>query len=343
MNVANEPSRSRAGCQTRPVIGIPRHRLRPAAVQPLVLKEQHRIVVLVGGQQGVEGVLGRAGVKRLQPGHGQKQRLELLGVEGAEADRAAGQAQDQGAGRSRAEVHGGGIEGDLGHGLRREVGELEFLDRTVPVEGEADRITRAAALGQGRAEYARPPELRQQVFGHLERAAVGSDVLAEDDRFRALGEDFSQGAIERLGQGQILRGRGARGTGGARRGGSRLDARRPGHGRGGRGKEIRLHRRRIRMGTRHGEGNLEAGGDEGIDLGFDRGDASFSRQGRDLGAQPGHRITRQKLLEFARLQIAAGVIGGVPAQAERPGLDQHGARGRADLGDHRGQSARRSR
>ena len=172
-----------------------------APIQALVLKNQHRVVVLVGGEDGVKSVLRGTRVYRFQTGHGEEQRLQFLGVEGSHGQAAAaGQAEDDRHGGSGAEVIGGGIERDLGDCLGGEVGELEFLDWAVTVEGQADGPAGAGALGQRSVKHPGPAEIFKQAVGDLEGAAVGADVLTEQERLGPLGQNLAQGGVDRLGE-----------------------------------------------------------------------------------------------------------------------------------------------
>src|SRR5690606_32228208 len=111
---------------------------------------------------------------------------------------AAGQAIDDGHAGAGAEEVGAGVEADLGDGLGGEVGELEFLDGTVSVEGESGGVAGAGAFGERGVEDAGAAEVGEQAVGDLEGTAVGGDVLAEDEGFGAFGEDFAEGGVEGL-------------------------------------------------------------------------------------------------------------------------------------------------
>ena len=130
-----------AGLPDRAVVGIELHRLPAPAVEALVLEKNHGVVILVGGQQGVEGVLRGGGIERLQAGEGEEGRFQFLGMEGPEGEAAAaGEAQHQRHLAAGAEMVGGGVEDDLGGGVRGEIGELEFLDRAVGIGGQSDGV-----------------------------------------------------------------------------------------------------------------------------------------------------------------------------------------------------------
>ena len=225
-----------AGLPDLAVVRVPRDRLAAAAVQGLVLEEDDGIVVLVGRQHRVERILGRARVERLEAGEGEEQRFQLLRMERAEGEAAAaGEAEHERTRGAGAEVEGRGVEAELGDGLGGEVGELEFLDGPVTVDGEADRVAGAGALGERGVEHAAAAELLEEAVRDLEGAAVRADVLAEDDGFGAFGEDLAQRGV--AGLGEVERGRG-RGLG------------LPRQGSGGRGVDVGLHARRRGPGHR---------------------------------------------------------------------------------------------
>ena len=105
---------------------------------------------------------------------------------------------------------GGSVERDLGGGLGGEVGELELLDRTDSPEGQADRVARGGAFRERGVEHPAAAEVAQQPVGDLERAAVGADVLAEDNGFGTFGEDLAERGVQCLGlidrrAGRVLR------------------------------------------------------------------------------------------------------------------------------------------
>ena len=288
-----------------------------------MLEEQHGIVVLVGGEQRVEGVLRRAGIQGLEPGHREEEGLELLRMERAEGQPAATrEAEHERAGGAGPEVVGGGVERDLGDGLGGEVRELEFLDGPVAGDGEADGVAGAGALGERGIEDARAAEVLKQAVGDLERAAVGADVLAEENGFGALREDFPQAGIDGLGEieGGGCAGRGFPGQWGRRR-----------------GKQAVRHAVGREFGR--GERDLDAGLDEGRDLGVDGRQLDAVAGGGEAGAERRQRVAGGITLGFAGPHVVAGVVGGVAAEAHGVGLDQHGARRGADPGDGGGEGA----
>ena len=192
-----------------------------------MLEEDDGVVVLVGREQGIEGVLRVGGIDRLEAGEGEEGGLHFLRMERAERQSAAArETEDHRAFLASPEVIGGGVEDDLGRGVGGEVGELEFLDGAVAVDGEAERVAGAGGLAERRAEDARPAEILDQALGDLERAAVVPDILAEHDGLGALGKDLAQAEVERLRHRDFFRG-------GRRRF--------PGHGRGRRGEHIFPH------------------------------------------------------------------------------------------------------
>ena len=79
------------------------------------------------------------------------------------------------------------IEHDLGHRFGDEIGELEFLDGTVAVDGQAQCVACAGGLAQRGAKNTRPAEIANQSLRNFECTAIGPDILAEDDRLGAFG------------------------------------------------------------------------------------------------------------------------------------------------------------
>ena len=292
------------------VARVPDDRLLAAAVERLVLEQDHGIAVLVGRQQRVEGVLGRAGIQPLDARHAEERRLELLRVEGAELNRAAGEAEDDGAAGAGAKVKRGGVLRDLREGLGGEVGELELLDRPVAVQREAEGVAGAGALGQRGVEHPGAAELGEEVLGDLERATVDADVLAEQDRLRALGEDLAQRGVDGLGQVEQER-RGGRGL--------------PWQRGGDRGEEVRRHAGGI--GPGQGEGNADGRLEEGAEFCIDRVEPRGVAGGSELRAEARQRVAGVEAVALARLHVVAGVVGRVAPEPQRVGLDEHGARG----------------
>ena len=192
------------------------------------------------------------------------------------------------------------------------------------VECEADGVAGAGAFGERGVEHARTAEIGEQAFGDFEGAAVGADVLAENERLRALAENFTQAEIERLGGVEMLR-----------CGGRGLPRQRGARG----GEHIRQHRGRIGGGTREGEGNVDGRFDESVELGVEGVEVGGAVRGDELRAELGERIAGEKPFGFAGFQVIARVVGGVAAQAQRVGLDEERARGGADFFDGRGKRA----
>ena len=235
------------------VVGVPGHGCFSSAVEGFVLEEEDGVVVFVGGEEGVERVLRCARVEGLEAGHRQQTRVEFLRMERAESEATAGwQAEYDGHGGTGTKVVGGGVERDLRRGLGDEIGELEFFDGAVAVECEADCVAGAGTFGEGGIEDARAAEVSEESVGHFEGPAVSRDVLAEDERLGALGEDFPVRGVEGLGDVELS----------VERGGLRAvgtERRDPREGRGGRREEVRLHRGDVAGGTWRGEGGFYAG------------------------------------------------------------------------------------
>ncbi len=188
------------------IVRIPRHGCASAAVQRLVLKDDHRIVVLVSGEQRVERILRRTRVDRLESRDREKHRLQLLRVKRPEREIAAArEAKHERTRRARPESKRRRIERDLRHRLGREIRKLKLLDRPVAVDREPDRVAGTRALGQRSVEDPAAAKLAQQILGDLERAAVRADILPEDQRLWALGENLVDRPVERLRHRQLCR------------------------------------------------------------------------------------------------------------------------------------------
>ena len=84
---------------------------------------------------------------------------------------------------------------------------------------------------------------------------------------------------------------------------------------------------------------LDAGLDEGGDLGVDRRQLATVAGGDEAGAKPRQRVAGGVTLGLAGKHVVAGVVGSVAAEAHGVRLDQDGAGGGADLGDGGGESA----
>ena len=301
-----------------------------AAVEALVLKEDDRIVVLIRGEQGVEGVLRIRGVERLEAGEGKVGHLEFLRVERTEGQAAAARETKHDRGfLPGAEMVGGGVEHDLGGGVGGEIGELELLDGTVAVDGEAKGIARAGGFAQRCAEHPGPAEIVDQALGDLEGAAISADVLAEHDRLGPLGEDLAQAEGEGLGHGDIFD-FGFLAF-------ARTDRRNPGHGSGRGGKDIGHHP--LRADGRQRQGGLDRGLDEVPHLGVDRLEGGAVAGGGEFCAELGERVLREDRLGFAGLHVVAGVVGGMAAQAEGVRLDEERPAGGAGAVDGGGEGA----
>ena len=133
-----------------------------AVVDPLRLEEDHRVVVLDGGDEQALGVVGVRRQHRLQPADVGEQALRALAVRLAAVDAAAaGHAHDERGG----ELGAGAVAQPrrLGDQLveRRVdvVGELDLDDRPQPVGAHAEGGADDAALGDRGVEHAVAPYL----------------------------------------------------------------------------------------------------------------------------------------------------------------------------------------
>ena len=318
------------------VVGVPGHGCFSPAVEGFVLKKKDGVVVFVGGEEGVERILRRARVEGLEAGHREQKRVEFLRMERAESEATAGwQAEDDGDGGTGTKVVGGGVERDLRRSLGDEIGELEFFDGAVAVECEADCVACAGTFGERGIEDARSAEVSEESVGHFEGPAVGRNILAEDERLGALGEDFPVRSVEGLGEVELSVERSGLSAVGAER-------RDPREGRGRRREEVGLHGRDVADGTRRGEGDFHAGFEEFGKFRVDGVESSGAQRGGELRAKFRQRISREKTVGLAGLQIVARIIRSMTAESQGVGLDEHGPRRGADFLDGGGERAGRS-
>ena len=153
-----------------------------AVVQALGFQEDHRIIVLDGGDQQALGVVGVGRHDRAQAADLREHGLGALAVGLAAVDAAAAGHADR---HRRDELVDRAVAQArrLGHdlvGSRIEVvGELDLAHRPQAVGAHAHRHADDAALGDRRVEHARAAVLGLQAFGAAEHAAEIAHVLAE--------------------------------------------------------------------------------------------------------------------------------------------------------------------
>ena len=115
-----------------------------------------------------------------------------------------------GAARPSAPVQLAGDVDELVEGAGDEVGELHLADRPHADDRGADRAADHRLLGDRRVDHAVGPELLLQAGGHLERAAEGADVLAEQQHALVLAQRHAQRVGDRLQVGELASRRGAK-------------------------------------------------------------------------------------------------------------------------------------
>jgi len=124
---------------------------------------------------------------RPQAGVMAQQRLQALGVMLGRVDAAAVRhADDDGAGEAaaRAVALAGHVVRDLVQGGVDEAHELDFGDDFQALRGHADGHAGDHAFGERRVLHAVAAEALLQAGGGAEHAAVGADVLADQDDVR---------------------------------------------------------------------------------------------------------------------------------------------------------------
>ena len=153
-------------------------------VEALGLEEDHRIVVLDGGDQQTLGIIGIGGHDRLQAAHVGEERLGTLRVRLGAEDAAARRHAN---GDRRREIARGampqasGLRDHLVVGRIHVVGELDLDARPQAIGGHADGRADDAALVDRRVEAARTAIFLLQSLGAAEDAAEIANVLAKHD------------------------------------------------------------------------------------------------------------------------------------------------------------------
>src|SRR5580704_12411501 len=153
-----------------------------AAVEIFVLEEDAGIVVADGGFDQAFGVVGRGRANYFQAGIVDEPHLGILRVEGATVNvSATGAAQDDGSGRTPEVVCFRDHVGDLIHGARNEIHELEFGYGTHAGERGSEGRSYDGRFGDGRVDDALGAEAVDESVGDFEGAAVDADVFAETE------------------------------------------------------------------------------------------------------------------------------------------------------------------
>src|SRR5687768_6389667 len=86
----------------------------------------------------------------------------------------------------------GGLVDDLIEAARDEVGELHLRHRPIPAQRRADADADDGRLRDRRIDDAHLAELFEQSLRRAERAAVGADILPEDEYFRITAHFFGE-------------------------------------------------------------------------------------------------------------------------------------------------------
>ncbi len=155
------------------------------AVEILVLEEEHAIVVPDGRLDQTLGIARRGRIDDLEPRGVQESGLGVLRMErSASHVAAAGTAHHHGTGQERPVTRGGHVVGEHVVGAGDEVDELHLADRTHSHMGRARGRAHDRRLGERRVDHPLLAEASLQPFGHLERAAIAADVLAQADDLR---------------------------------------------------------------------------------------------------------------------------------------------------------------
>ena len=157
--------------------------LLDAAVEALVLEEEHRVVVADGGFDEALGVVGGGRAHHLQAGRADEPHLGILRMERAAVNAAArGRANHDGHGRVPAVAALGGEVDDLVEAAGDEIGELHLRHRAQAHQAGADGRAHDGRFGDGRIHHAALAEMLEEAGGHFERAAVDADVFADAGR-----------------------------------------------------------------------------------------------------------------------------------------------------------------
>ena len=150
-------------------------------VQELVFAENHRVINGDGFEQHAVGVFDRGGGEDDQAGIMRVNRLHHLAVKGpAAGGAAAGQAHGDGAGNIRAPEERGRLVHDLVETDGGEIRKLHFDDRAQAFDGGADGEAHHGVFADGGIQHAAGKFLGK-IFGGLERAAEGADILTVDE------------------------------------------------------------------------------------------------------------------------------------------------------------------
>ena len=172
-----------------------------AVVDALGLQEEHRVVVLDGGDQQALGVVGVGRDHRLQPRHVGEQGLHALGVGVAAEDAAAiGAADGHGGGEvgGRAVAQPRRLADQLVVGGVDVVGELDLHDGAQAVGAHADGGAHDAALRDRRVEAAGQAVLLLQPVGDAEHAPKEAHVLTEDQDVGVALQHVVERGVQRL-------------------------------------------------------------------------------------------------------------------------------------------------
>ena len=287
-------------------------------VEIFVFEENNGVVVFVSGQHGVVGVLRRAGIEEFGSWNVKVERLEVLRVEGAKGESAAaGEAKYQGSFGSGAEVVGAGVESDLRGGVGREVGELEFDDGSVAVDGLSCGVADHCGFAYGRIDDAATSVFGKKSFGDFEWAAVVGDVLPHDKGLGRVLENLGERPVDCLGEGDGL--------------GFFVVFSFPVNLCCRLGEDVFHEPDRFAHGEL--EGAINGLGDERFESRFFFGDTVAVAFFDEAFAEVFKTIFVEPLLGELRVDVIQSVVASVSEKTERMHLDEHGPSGFAGLVD----------
>ncbi len=185
------------------------HLLAEGPVDALGLEEDHRIGIADRADQQSLRVVGGAWHHHLDAGLVRVDRLRRVAVQLRRVDSAADGHADRhrhGELTARAGAHACGVRADLVVRGTEEAVELDLGHRAQSSHREADRGADDAALGQRRVDDAVRAKALLETLGDAEDAAIGANVLAEQDDTVVLLHLLDQGEVDGLYKREIRHG-----------------------------------------------------------------------------------------------------------------------------------------
>ncbi|MCR4414977.1 MAG: hypothetical protein NUV77_21370 [Thermoguttaceae bacterium] len=270
-----------------------------------MLEDQAGIAVVKAGHQGLEGLLGRGRVEKLQAGKPRPESLVLARVKRAHRQPAATRHAHQQRGLApRAEVPRAGVQAQLGHRLGGEIGELELDNRLAADLRRAEAEADDARLAQRHVDHAGAAVALEEPLARLEGRAVRAHVEADKERPRIVLQKVLERPVDGiaiLDLGRLVAFRGPR---------TAL----PEHPPAGTG------RRRARAGHRLGHRLLHLGVGLGLEAGhlvlaYSDLDEQFLPRGR-------HGVLLAPRLELLGRYVRSLVIDGMAEKAKGHALDE---------------------